>query len=70
MCTIIILFLLGVIARGNGLNKRSASKNCALSLIRQLYHFGVIEEFSRSSKKNVLNIAEPYEVNVDSLLLN
>lgn len=68
--TIIILFYLGVTARESGSNKQSASKSCALSLIRQLYHLGVIEAFSGSLKKTILNIIEPYEVNVDPLLLD
>lgn len=59
-----------VTAHESGSNKQSASKSCALSLIRQLYHLGVIEPFSGSLKKTVLNIVEPYEVNVDPLILN
>lgn len=39
-------------------------------MIRQLYHLGVIEPFSGSLKKTILNIVEPYEVNVDPLILN
>lgn len=31
-------------------NKQSASKSCALSLVRQLFHLGVIEAFSGSLK--------------------
>jgi len=65
-----ILFGLGITAHESGSNKQSASKSCALSLIRQLYHLGVIEPFSGSLKKTVLNIVEPYEVNVDPLILN
>ena len=30
-------------AREGGSNKQSASKSCALSLVRQLFHLGVIE---------------------------
>ncbi|XP_060872355.1 dosage compensation regulator [Metopolophium dirhodum] len=59
-----------VTAHESGSNKQSASKSCALSLIRQLYHLGVIEAFSGSLKKTILNIVEPYEVNVDPLILN
>jgi len=59
-----------ITAHESGSNKQSASKSCALSLIRQLYHLGVIEPFSGSLKKTVLNIVEPYEVNVDPLILN
>ena len=36
-------------AREAGLNKRSASKSCALSLVRQLFHLGVIEVRSLSA---------------------
>ncbi|XP_034934854.1 dosage compensation regulator isoform X2 [Chelonus insularis] len=34
-----------------GSNKQSASKSCALSIVRQLYHLGVIEAFSGTLKK-------------------
>lgn len=57
-------------ARESGSNKQSASKSCALSLIRQLYHLGVIEAFSGSLKKTISSVVEPYEVNVNPLLLN
>ena len=39
-------------AREAGSNKQSASKSCALSLVRQLYHLGVIQAFSGTLKKN------------------
>jgi len=64
------LFDIDVTAHESGSNKQSASKSCALSLIRQLYHLGVIEPFSGSLKKTILNIVEPFEVNVDPLILN
>ncbi|KOB78141.1 MLE protein, partial [Operophtera brumata] len=35
-----------VIGRETASNKQTASKSCALSLVRQLYHLGVIEAFS------------------------
>ncbi len=41
-----------VAAREAGSNKQSASKSCALSLVRQLFHLGVIEAFSGTLKKN------------------
>ncbi|XP_066599251.1 dosage compensation regulator mle isoform X2 [Prorops nasuta] len=41
-----------VTGRETGSNKQSASKSCALSLVRQLYHLGVIEAFSGTLKKN------------------
>lgn len=61
---------LDVTARESGSNKQSASKSCALSLIRQLYHLGVIEAFSGSLKKSISSVVEPYEVNVDPMLLD
>ncbi|XP_053976176.1 dosage compensation regulator isoform X1 [Hylaeus volcanicus] len=41
-----------VTGRETGSNKQTASKSCALSLVRQLYHLGVIEAFSGTLKKN------------------
>ncbi len=38
-------------ANEHGSNKQSASKACALSLMRQLYHLGVIEPYSGERKK-------------------
>lgn len=67
---IALFYILGVTARESGSNKQSASKSCALSLIRQLYHLGVIEAFSGSLKKTFASVVEPYEVNVDPLLIN
>lgn len=32
--------------RDTGSNKQTASKSCALSLVRQLFHLGVIEAFT------------------------
>ncbi|XP_076264863.1 dosage compensation regulator mle [Rhynchophorus ferrugineus] len=37
--------------RDGGSNKQSASKSCALSVVRQLFHLGVIEAFSGTLKK-------------------
>ena len=41
-------------AREAGSNKQSASKACALSLVRQLYHLKVIEPFTgiKAKKKD------------------
>jgi len=44
-----------VAAREHGSNKMIASKSCALSLVRQLYHFNVIEAFSGVRKKKKEN---------------
>jgi len=40
-----------VSAREHGSNKMIASKSCALSLVRQLFHFNIIEAFSGVRKK-------------------
>lgn len=37
-----------ITGRESGSNKQTASKSCALSLVRQMYHLGVIEAFSGS----------------------
>lgn len=51
--------------RDTGSNKQSASKSCALSLVRQLYHLGVIEAFSGTLKKEKSgNEMPPYEVKI------
>lgn len=42
-----------VSANESGSNKLQASKNCALSLIRQLFHLGIIEAFTGQKKKKV-----------------
>lgn len=39
-----------ITGRETGSNKQSASKSCALSLVRQLYHLGVIEAYGGSIK--------------------
>lgn len=60
------MFITELSAREAGSNKQSASKSCALSIVRQLFHLGVIEAFSGTLKKNkdAEQIA-PYEVAVD-----
>lgn len=45
-----------ITGRESGSNKQSASKSCALSLVRQLYHLGVIEAFSGNLKTAKYNI--------------
>jgi hypothetical protein len=42
---------LGIFAREHGSNKKLAAQSCALSLVRQLYHLGVIEAYSGLTKK-------------------
>nr|XP_034837371.1 dosage compensation regulator isoform X2 [Maniola hyperantus] len=41
-----------VTGRETASNKQTASKSCALSLVRQLYHLGVIEPFSGTLKRD------------------
>lgn len=47
----LLYFLLALYAREHGSNKQMASKSCALSLVRQLYHLKVIEAYSGITKK-------------------
>lgn len=44
-------FFADVLAREHGSNKQVASKSCALSLVRQLYHMSVIESYTGQKKK-------------------
>lgn len=39
-----------ITGRETGSNKQSASKSCALSLVRQLFHLGVIEAYAGTLK--------------------
>lgn len=41
-----------ITGRETASNKQTASKSCALSLVRQLYHLGVLEAYSGSLKKD------------------
>lgn len=50
--TLILCCPTEIMAHETGSNKQSASKSCALSLVRQLFHLGVIEPFSGTLKKN------------------
>ena len=54
-----------MVGRETGSNKQTASKSCALSLVRQLYHLGVIEAFSGTLKKNKdADQMKPYPVKI------
>lgn len=54
-----------IYGRDTGSNKQSASKSCALSIVRQLFHLGVIEAFSGTLKKDRPgNEMKPYDVAV------
>ncbi|XP_031836743.1 dosage compensation regulator mle isoform X1 [Nomia melanderi] len=60
-----------VTGRETGSNKQTASKSCALSLVRQLYHLGVIEAFSGTLKKNKdAEQIKPYPVKISPELEN
>lgn len=60
-----------VTGRETGSNKQSASKSCALSIVRQLFHLGVIEAFSGTLKKvKTEDKLAPYPVKVDPQLIN
>lgn len=60
-----------ITGRETGSNKQSASKSCALSLVRQLYHLKVIEAFSGTLKKEKsADQLKPYPVKVDPELIN
>ncbi|KAK4877656.1 hypothetical protein RN001_010162 [Aquatica leii] len=55
--------------RDTGSNKQTASKSCALSLVRQLFHLGVIEAFSGTLKKEKTgDEMKPYQVNISPQL--
>jgi ATP-dependent RNA helicase A len=59
-----------VTGRESGSNKQSASKSCALSIVRQLFHLGVIEPFSGTLKKPKTEDKLPsYPVKVDPQLI-
>ncbi|XP_062337207.1 ATP-dependent RNA helicase A [Osmerus eperlanus] len=59
-----------VIAREHGSNKKLAAQSCALSIVRQLYHLGVIETYSGIAKKKEGETLEAIEVNVQDDLQN
>lgn len=59
-----------ITGRETGSNKQSASKSCALSLIRQLFHLGVIEAFSGTLKKAKVEDKLPnYPIKIDPELM-
>lgn len=58
-----------ITGRDSGSNKQTASKSCALSLIRQLFHLGVIEAFSGTLKKEKTgNEMKPFPVRISPQL--
>lgn len=46
-----VLSCLEVTSREHGSTKKLAAQSCALSLVRQLYHLGVIEAYTGQTKK-------------------
>ncbi|XP_066965316.1 ATP-dependent RNA helicase A protein-like isoform X2 [Macrobrachium rosenbergii] len=58
-----------ICARETGSNKQAASKSCALSLVRQLYHLNLIEAFTGSFKKKKAEQLKPYEVTLSPELI-
>ncbi|XP_039502239.1 dosage compensation regulator isoform X1 [Drosophila santomea] len=59
-----------VTARETGSNKKSASKSCALSLVRQLFHLKVVEPFSGTLKKKKDEELKPYPVKLSPNLIS
>lgn len=58
-----------ITGRDSGSNKQTASKSCALSIIRQLFHLGVIEAFSGTLKKDKSGSdMKPFEVKISPQL--
>lgn len=55
-------------AKEHGSNKQAASKACALSLTRQLYHYGCIEAYTGEKKKKERPKTAPYSVEVSGEL--
>ncbi|KAK9538315.1 hypothetical protein VZT92_003498 [Zoarces viviparus] len=53
-----------ITSREHGSNKKLAAQSCALSLVRQLFHLGVLESFSGVTKKKEGETLEVFEVNV------
>ena len=53
-------------AREHGSNKQVASKSCALSLVRQLFHMKVIEAYTGQTKKKDQEKLDLYEVAISN----
>ncbi|XP_075242824.1 ATP-dependent RNA helicase A protein-like isoform X2 [Convolutriloba macropyga] len=49
----------------HGSNKKVAAVNCALSIVRQLYHLGVIEAFTGTLSKKIEDRLPPIKVSID-----
>ncbi|GJQ87202.1 putative ATP-dependent helicase [Trypoxylus dichotomus] len=60
-----------IMGRDTGSNKQTASKSCALSIVRQLFHLGVIEAYAGTLKKDKSSTEmTPYDVAVSPELKN
>ncbi|XP_001604965.2 dosage compensation regulator isoform X1 [Nasonia vitripennis] len=60
-----------ITGRETGSNKQTASKSCALSIVRQLFHLGVIEAFTGTLKtKKEGDQMKPYTVKISSDVIN
>ncbi|XP_033935253.1 ATP-dependent RNA helicase A [Pseudochaenichthys georgianus] len=55
-----------ITAREHGSNKKLVAQSCALSLVRQLYHLGVLEAYSGVTKKKEGETLEPFDVSVSA----
>ncbi|XP_016385759.1 ATP-dependent RNA helicase A-like [Sinocyclocheilus rhinocerous] len=53
-----------VFAREHGSTKKLAAQSCALSIVRQLYHLGVVEAYTGQTKKKEGETVDVYEVNL------
>lgn len=63
-------FFLEILASDTGSTKQTASKSCALSLVRQLFHLGVIEAFSGTLKRaKESDTVKPFETVVSPDLI-
>ncbi|XP_054157981.1 ATP-dependent RNA helicase A protein-like [Oppia nitens] len=59
-----------VTARDTGSNKQLASRACALSIMRQLFHYGIIGEFKiTQSKRNKQSMVDSYSIDIPIELL-
>lgn len=58
-----------ITGRETGSNKQTASKSCALSMVRQLFHLGVVDAFQGTLKTKDTHM-KPYPVNLSSQLVD
>lgn len=58
-----------ITGRETGSNKQTASKSCALSIVRQLFHLGVVDAFQGTLKTKDSHM-KPYPVNLSPQLVS